>query len=148
MGLFDFLKQAGKDLGAQETANEREKAAALQRQIEILGLKVEGLTVEFDDGVATVRGSTPTQEEKEKIVLTLGNIQGVSQVDDRLTVGKPEAEAVFYTVQPGDSLSKIAKRHYGNAMKYPAIFEANRPMLTDPDKIYPGQVLRIPPLKG
>ena len=148
MGLFDFLKDAGKNLGQQEAANEREKAAALARQITILGLKVENLQVTFDDGVATVRGSTPTQEEKEKVVLTLGNIQGVVRVDDQLKVTSPGAEAAFYTVQAGDSLSKIAKRHYGDANKYPMIFEANRPMLTDPNKIYPGQVLRIPPLKG
>jgi nucleoid-associated protein YgaU len=50
-------------------------------------------------------------------------------------------------VQRGDTLSKLAKAHYGDAMKYPLIFEANKPMLADPDKIYPGQVLRIPPLQ-
>ena len=58
-----------------------------------------------------------------------------------------EAEmAKFHTVESGDTLGKIAKIFYGNAMKYPVIFEANKPMLTHPDKIYPGQVLRIPPL--
>ena len=56
------------------------------------------------------------------------------------------AMAQFHTVVSGDSLSKIAKEFYGDAMKYPVIFEANKPMLTHPDKIYPGQVLRIPPL--
>jgi nucleoid-associated protein YgaU len=50
-----------------------------------------------------------------------------------------------YTVEKGDTLSGIAKKMYGNANKYPQIFEANKPMLKDPDKIYPGQVLRIPP---
>ena len=58
---------------------------------------------------------------------------------------RPEPAATFYTVVSGDSLSKIAKKHYGDASKYPVIFDANRPMLKDPDKIYPGQVLRIPP---
>jgi nucleoid-associated protein YgaU len=67
-------------------------------------------------------------------------------VQDDLQVVSPAQQAVFYTVQRGDTLSKIAKAHYGDAMKYPVIFEANRPMLTDPDKIYPGQALRIPPL--
>ena len=57
-----------------------------------------------------------------------------------------EPEAVFHTVVSGDTLSKIAKKVYGNAMKYPVIFEANKPMLSHPDKIYPGQVLRIPAL--
>ena len=148
MGLFDFLKDAGEDLEAQETAREREKAASLARQIMILELKVENLEVGFDDGVVTVRGTTPSQEEREKIVLTLGNVRGVAQVDDQLTVEKPQAEAVFYTVKSGDTLSGIAKQHYGNAGKYPVIFEANRPMLKDPNRIYPGQVLRIPPLEG
>jgi nucleoid-associated protein YgaU len=63
-----------------------------------------------------------------------------------MTVDEERNQATFYTVQKGDSLSKIAKEHYGDAMKYPAIFEANKPMLADPDKIYPGQVLRLPEL--
>jgi nucleoid-associated protein YgaU len=52
----------------------------------------------------------------------------------------------FYTVKSGDTLSAIAKRYYGDANRYSAIFEANKPMLTDPDKIYPGQTRRIPRL--
>ena len=68
----------------------------------------------------------------------------VGEVDDQMEVENKEPEAQFHTVEKGDSLSKIAKKYYGNAMKYPVIFEANKPMLTDPDKIYPGQVLRIP----
>ena len=75
----------------------------------------------------------------------MGNVAGVAQVDDRIVVEAPEPEATFYTVVGGDTLSKIAKEHYGDAMKYPVIFEANKPMLTDPNKIYVGQVLRIPP---
>lgn len=146
MGLFDFLKDAGEDLGRQEAEDERKKAASLTRQIEILGLQVEDLQVGFDDGVVTIRGNTPSQEEREKLVLTLGNIQGVARVDDQLVVEKPEPAAVIYTVQSGDSLSAIAKKHYGDARKYTVIFEANRPMLKDPNKIYPGQALRIPPI--
>jgi nucleoid-associated protein YgaU len=151
--LFDFLKESGEDLGRQqeeavELKSNQEKAAAMARQIEILGLKVEDLKVAFDDGVVTVNGNAPSQEEREKVILLLGNIQGVARVDDRLTVEKSQPEAALYTVQAGDSLSQIAKAHYGDAMKYPVIFEANRPMLKDPDKIYPGQVLRIPPLEG
>ena len=80
-------------------------------------------------------------------MLLVGNTRGVSRVDDRILVEKPEPEAQMYTVVSGDSLSKIAKKFYGDAMKYPAIFDANKPMLKDPDKIYPGQVLRIPELK-
>jgi nucleoid-associated protein YgaU len=129
-----------------EAQAEAAKAAALKRQVELHGLAVEELSIEFDDGVASVSGKTASQAEREKVVLTVGNVEGVAQVDDRIEVVKPEPEAVYYTVVPGDTLSKIAETHYGNAMKYPVIFEANRPMLKDPDKIYPGQVLRIPPL--
>jgi nucleoid-associated protein YgaU len=92
------------------------------------------------------------QAVREKIVLAVGNTTGISKVDDRLQVvvekaAAPKApEAKYYTVVKGDSLSKIAKAQYGDAMKYPVIFEANKPMLKDPDKIYPGQVLRIPPI--
>jgi nucleoid-associated protein YgaU len=111
-------------------------------------MHVEDLQVQFRDGVAVLQGKTDSQAEREKVVLMVGNTQGVAQVDDRLVVEKPEPEAVMYTVQSGDSLSKIAKQQYGNAMKYMVIFEANRPMLENPDLIYPGQVLRIPPLEG
>ena len=78
--------------------------------------------------------------------MVVGNTEGIATVDDRMTVEIPEPEAQFHTVVKGDYLSKIAKKYYGDAMKYPIIFEANKPMLTDPDKIYPGQVLRIPAL--
>lgn len=152
MGLFDFMKEAGEDLGHQQKAVELErnqdKADALANQVQILGLKVDDLQVTYDDGIVSVHGSTPSQQEREKVILVLGNTQGVARVDDKLTVEVPEPEATLYTVKPGDSLSAIAKTHYGDAMKYPAIFEANQPMLKDPNKIYPGQVLRIPPLKG
>ena len=110
-----------------------------------LGLDVEGLDIGVSAGRAPVRGSDSSQADREKIVLAIGNVEGVAQVEDLMEVDDSEPEAQFYTVQAGDSLSKIAKQFYGNAMKYPVIFEANKPMLTNPDKIYPGQVLRIPP---
>ena len=151
MGLFDFVRDAGRKLGLgrgeeKEAAAEAEKATALKKLIVDLGLEVENLMVTFDDGVATVSGTASSREEAEKVVLALGNTQGVSQVDDRMTHEDPTPESVFYTVVPGDSLSKISLAHYGDAMKYMVIFEANKPMLTDPDLIYPGQVLRIPAL--
>jgi nucleoid-associated protein YgaU len=147
--MFDFVKDAGERIfgrGKKEAENNAAKSTALAGQVKALGLKVEDFTVAYDDGVATLTGTTPSQAEKEKVVLVVGNTQGVSRVDDQMVVEVPEPEAVLYTVKSGDSLSRIAKAHYGNAMKYPVIFEANKPMLTDPDKIYPGQVLRIPPL--
>lgn len=163
MGLFDFVKDAGASIfggkaeeavkpaapaedPAVRAAANQEAANALAVQIRHLGFRVNELQVQFNAGVATVHGTVGSQREKEIVVLTVGNTKGVAQVDDRMVVEAPEPEAVMYTVKSGDTLSAIAKAHYGNAMKYPQIFEANKPMLTDPDKIYPGQVLRIPPL--
>jgi nucleoid-associated protein YgaU len=87
----------------------------------------------------------PDQATREKIVLCCGNVAGVQAVKDMMSVDRSEPEATFYTVVPGDTLSKIAKQFYGDANKYPAIFEANKPMLKSPDRFYPGQNLRIPP---
>ena len=94
----------------------------------------------------TLQGTASSAEQHEKIILAVGNVRGVSQVDDQMTLEGDAPDPVFYTVERGDTLSGIAKTHYGNAMKYMVIFEANRPLLDDPDRIYPGQVLRIPPL--
>jgi nucleoid-associated protein YgaU len=147
MGLIDFVVNAGAKLfgkGKEEAAEE--KASALTNFINQMGLEVEDLRVEVEKQLARVFGRTPSQEVREKVILAVGNTDGIAQVEDNLEVSSPEPEAVYYTVVSGDTLSKIAKNHYGDAMKYPAIFDANKPMLTDPDKIYPGQVLRIPPL--
>ena len=156
MGLISFMKDAGEKLFGKSKATlaaESQESAAQKAQKESqilsfvkgLGLEVQDLSVAVDGDVAVVAGTAKSQSEKEKVVLAVGNINGIGTVDDRLTVKVPEPEAVYYTVQKGDSLSKIAKQHYGNAMKYPVIFEANKPMLKNPDLIYPGQVLRIPP---
>jgi nucleoid-associated protein YgaU len=102
-----------------------------------MNVVVEGDTVK-------VTGSAASQEEKEKIVLALGNVAGVAKVEEKIDVSGDGSQSTFYTVKSGDTLSAIAKAHYGDANKYMTIFEANKPMLTHPDKIYPGQVLRIP----
>jgi nucleoid-associated protein YgaU len=162
MGLFSFLKDTGAKLFGHKHAEaavagaaapdaatlKLQKEAALVDAVKVLGLQVSELSVEFDDATdtATVYGNAETQSEKEKAILAIGNVEGVSSVDDRMSVNTPEPEATFYQVQKGDSLSKIAIEVYGDWHKYPLIFEANKPMLTDPDLIYPGQVLRIPPL--
>ena len=150
MGIFDFVKSAGaklkKDDGPDEAFLERRKGNELMQHVIALGFEVDKFRVDFDDGVATVKGKVSDQSTREKVVLAIGNTQGVAKVDDRLEVVQPAPEATMYTVKSGDTLGKIAKAHYGNAAKYPMIFEANRPLLSDPNKIYPGQVLRIPPL--
>lgn len=166
MGLIDFIKNAGKKLRldddddkpqaqakpAQQAPtpqqvqdlNDRKRAAATVRLIEGMGFHVDELGVRVDGHKATLTGTVDTQEMREKIVLMVGNVDGIGQVDDQIKVSKPEPEATFYEVKSGDTLSKIAKHHYGDANKYHQIFEANRPMLKDPDEIYPGQKLRIP----
>jgi len=144
MGMFDFLKNVGASIfgGGKNEAEEIEKLLTTD-----LGDRIEDLKVEFDDGIVTLSGSCDSHATKEKAVLLSGNIKGVESVnDENLTAPEPEEETEFYTVKSGDSLSKIAKRYYGNAMKYPEIFEANREVIKDPNLIYPGQVLRIPKL--
>jgi len=150
MGIFDSVKDAGERLfGGKEARAEakQESEEALINQVRQMGLKVDDLSIDFNDGVALIRGSAASQEEREKVVLLVGNTKGVGQVDDQMTVRMQTAEALLYTVESGDTLSKIAREQYGSAGKYMAIFDANKPMLKDPNKIYPGQVLRIPPLK-
>ena len=129
---------------------DEQMAEALATVIDSLGLEVDNLDIKVKDDAVTVKGTASTHAEKEKIILALGNVAGIATVDDQMDIElvsrDVSANSVFYTVEKGDSLSKIAKQHYGNSGKYHAIFEANKPMLEHPDKIYPGQVLRIPPL--
>ena len=149
MGLFSFIKNAGaKVFGIGKTTAEEatDKAYALADAVEKLGFEVRDMNVEVEGDTAIVWGEADSQETREKVVLVLGNTEGIANVDDRMTVAIEEPQAQFHTVVSGDSLSKIAKNYYGDAMKYPVIFEANKPMLKSPDLIYPGQVLRIPAL--
>jgi nucleoid-associated protein YgaU len=119
---------------------------AIEQYIATQNLSAKGLKVAYDGASSsvTVSGEAPDQATKEKIVLCCGNVHGVAQVTDQLTVPSTGAESKYVTVKSGDTLSKIAKDAYGNANDYMRIFEANKPMLNSPDKIYPGQVLRIP----
>ncbi len=152
MGLFSFIKNAGaKVFGIGKTTEEEaaEAATNLKNAVNALGFEVADLNVTVDGETATIYGEADSQETREKVVLVVGNTEGIGSVDDRMTVAEVEIEvplAQFHTVESGDTLGKIAKTYYGNAMKYPVIFEANKPMLSHPDKIYPGQVLRIPNL--
>ncbi len=166
MGLMSFMKEAGEKLFGRGEAKAAQVAvaaaptpeavAALSKAagdaivgyINAQGLPGSSLDVGFDANTSTVTvsGSVDDQGTKEKILLCCGNVAGVAAVNDMLTVSAPAPEAKFHVVVSGDNLSKIAKAYYGDANKYPVIFEANKPMLTHPDKIYPGQALRIPPL--
>ena len=166
MGLMDFVKEAGEKLfghGQAQAAIAAAKTApgddakvqaansaaadAINDYVKSQNLSATALTITFDSATSTasVFGVAADQATKEKIALCCGNVAGVAKVTNMMSVDQSAPEATYYTVVAGDTLSKIAKASYGDANKYPTIFEANRPMLSDPNKIYPGQVLRIPP---
>ncbi|MGH6624690.1 MAG: peptidoglycan-binding protein LysM [Burkholderiaceae bacterium] len=158
MSLISFFKEAGEKLFGKAQAApaaadpavvaeaNRAAATAIENYVNTFKFEVTALTITFDGatGVAKVFGVAKDQATKEKVILTAGNVHGVAGVDDNMTVDLSEPPAQFYTVVSGDTLSKIAKQFYGNANAYMKIFEANKPMLSHPDKIYPGQNLRIP----
>ena len=162
MGLFSFIKDAGAKIFGIGKTEEQEAAENLAKAVELanlkaqnlgkiittLGFNVSDLNITVEGDTATIYGEAENQATRERVILAVGNNVGIASVDDRMTTAIQEPEAKFYTVQKGDSLSKIAKEYYGNAMKYPEIFDANKPMLKDVNKIYPGQVLRIPNLEA
>ncbi len=146
MGLLDFLKDKGKDLFG---GNEDNAAENIKKEVErALGSNVSNLGVQYSDGKVRLSGSAKSQAAKEKATLIAGNVKGVASVDDDALKVAGEAVAApassFYTIQSGDTLSKIAAEKLGSASDYTKIFEANREVIEDPDKIYPGQVIRIP----
>lgn len=150
MGLFSFVGDIGNKIFGSGDDDAAEKIKA---NIEENNPGVDGLAVTFDDGTACLSGSCTSNEAKEKAILIAGNMAGVSAVDaDGITVARNEAEAavaeaaepLFYTIESGDTLSKLAAKFLGDAMRYPEIFEANREVIQDPDKIFVGQVIRIP----
>jgi nucleoid-associated protein YgaU len=145
MALLDFVRDAGKEILKRATGGSPSDTEDLVKSVHDLGLSIENLDVRVDGDTAVVSGKASSQAEREKLILAVGNTKGIAHVDDRVQVEKPAPQSTYYEVKKGDTLSKIAKQHYGDAKQYTQIFEANRPMLKDPDLIYPGQVLRIPP---
>jgi nucleoid-associated protein YgaU len=158
MGLLSFFKDAGEKLlghkpaevAAAPNVDELQNAAAdaIKTYVGTQGIDTGGLTIAFDAASSTVTasGEAPDQVTREKIILCCGNVKDVAGVNDNLTVAEPADESQWYTVVSGDNLSKISKQYYGDPNKYQTIFEANQPMLKSVDLIYPGQMLRIPPL--
>jgi nucleoid-associated protein YgaU len=145
-GMIPFVKAAGRGLGKMFGGKEAEDT--LKKEVESYDLDTDGIDISVDDdGVVTVKGDAVSQEMKEKIILAVGNVEGVGGVKDEVSTKVTGRESRFHTVVSGDTLSAISKTYYGTWKLYPEIFEANKPMLSDPDKIYPGQVLRIPDLK-
>lgn len=167
MGFFDFVKSAGKKLGFGD--DDAENAKELKKELDSHGLGTEAVEIEVKGDTVIVKGAVKDQSIFEKAVVAVGNTLGISKVEaSELKVGIPEglsldggidinaiiaqatppAEPKFHTVEKGDTLWAISEKVYGNGSKYQAIFEANTPMLTHPDKIYPGQVLRIPDIEA
>ena len=168
MGMFSFIKEAGQKLfgtaevekaavaaaanpAAQPTLDElnSKAAAGITSYIKSQNLGLSGLFVMFDGatGTVTVQGDAPDQAAVEKVTLCCGNVGGVQAEENMLVAAEPADESEYHDVVRGDTLSAIAKTYYGDASQYPRIFEANKPMLSHPDKIYPGQKLRIPPME-
>lgn len=146
MGLFTFIKDVGEKIFGGGDA----KAEELKKSLDAHGLNTKDVQVHVEGDHVVLKGKVPDQATLEKTILAVGNNAGVSGVKtDDVVVEAPSDESVFYTVKSGDTLWKIAEMEYGkgHGKDYMLIFDANKPMLKDPDKIYPGQVLRIPPLK-
>ena len=172
MGVFDFVRNAGAKIGIGKSTDEiaaeeqeaRDAAAAeagakrnaakradarksteLEKYVRDMGLEVSALDIRYDDGTAFIDGEAADAATKERVILAVGNCEGIEKVDESLTVAQDDdSESEMYVVQKGDTLWAIATATYGDGNRYPEIFEANKPMLTDPDLIFPGQVLRIP----
>jgi nucleoid-associated protein YgaU len=154
MSVFSFVS----DIGHKVFGGNDDPAAAIKQAIEADNPGVENLEVTFENGFVTLGGSAATAEAVEKAVLIAGNVKGVGRVVSNIALpadgtggslvgddGQPVAgSAAFYTIKSGDTLSAIAQQHYGDAAEYPKIFAANREVIKDPDKIFVGQVIRLP----
>lgn len=148
MALFDFFKRdKGKEV-FDENADAQKRAQAIRNEIQRLGLPGD-INVDVQGGKVKITGDVPDEATRQKLMMIVGNIKYVEAVDDSgISGGQQTQQPKVYEVQSGDTLSDIAKKHYGDANAYQKIFEANRPMLKDPDSIYPGQVLVIPEQTG
>ncbi|GLK65315.1 MULTISPECIES: peptidoglycan-binding protein LysM [Paracoccus] len=160
MAIWDFVKDAGKSLfGSEAEAQEApsqpaqsdtdRKVAALKAELASLGLTARDVHLTLRGDTVVISGKARDQETLEKLILAVGNIKGIARVElaegaGTETPAPQAAKPVFHTVQKGETLSAIAQKYLGKANRYNEIFEANRPMLSHPDKIYPGQTLRIP----
>jgi nucleoid-associated protein YgaU len=157
MGIFKFVRDAGQTL-SRAVGLGKADIDDLTKALSDNGIVISNLTLSIDKYAASIGGVARSQAEREKAVLVIGNTKGIDEVHSTLTLPPPpvvqataappppEPESRFHTVEKGDTLWKISEEMYGNGSKYQVIFEANTPMLKHPDKIYPGQVLRVPPL--
>jgi len=145
MGLLDFAK----DVGRQLFDTDAEAADNIRQHLDIKLSGIKNLEVEFDDGVATLCGECINEATRNNAILIAGNVKGVERiVADDLTFPEPVEEEKekfdVYEIVSGDTLGAIAKRFYGKASLYTRIHEANKELIPDPNKIYPGQKIKIP----
>jgi nucleoid-associated protein YgaU len=144
--ILQSVKDAGIEVAKKQGGDV--EADAIKKEFEKLGLNADNVETEVDGDTVKLKGDVEDKTALEQILIAAGNVNGVSKVDvtDLLSNDGQTPDSDFHTVVRGDTLSGIAKKYYGDAMKYPQIFEANKPMLKDPNLIYPGQKLRIPKL--
>lgn len=142
MGLIDFIKEAGERLS--EAGDDALLAKRIGERIQNHGIHIEDLRVDVHGEKVSLMGTPESREDREKALLVAGNVRGISKVSDDMAISEGELESEYHTVVRGDTLSGISRKFYGDPDRYKKIFEANRPMLQDPDRIFPGQVLRIP----
>ncbi|WP_296402598.1 peptidoglycan-binding protein LysM [Psychrobacter sp.] len=171
MGIFSFAKDIGDKIFNHDDAKKEQESHAnaapahtstpapastepsaqsvanlLLKRVQQQNLNISNLSVKYNatTDTAEISGNAETQADREKAIITVGNVQYVAKVIDNIDIKQDAPESTMYTVKSGDTLSKISQEVYGSANEYNKIFEANQPMLSSPDKIYPGQVLRIP----
>ncbi|GJH42404.1 peptidoglycan-binding protein LysM [Pasteurella canis] len=144
MGLFDFVGEIGRKLFSKK----EDAADAVVQHIKEDNPGIEDVVVKVEDGVAIIEGTAESASALEKVILMAGNVAGITEVKvDNVTIKNGESlasEEEFYVIQKGDTLWKIAEKTYGNATKYTAIVEANKEVIKDADKIFPGQKIRLP----
>ena len=128
MGLFDFAK----DMGKKIFGNDDDPAEKIKQSIEASNPGITDLGVAYNEGAVDLSGKADSAEAVEKAVLLAGNVKGVTEVKiDNMDAPTPAPDVDYYTIVSGDSLSKIAKNFYGNAMDYPKLFDANREVIKD-----------------
>jgi phage tail protein X len=161
MDLFGFVKDVGRRLFNKD----EEAAGKIKEHILASNPGVEDLEVSFERGIVGLKGRCTRPDAFQKCILMAGNVQGVIDVyatgltpfvaprPEAVPVGGPhqhahvtpvESREEYYVIERGDTLSHIAQRYYGKASSWPRLFEANREVIQDPDKIFPGQKIRVP----
>lgn len=166
MARFKFISDAGIQLpeirqkGAH-TANKTRKeedendtnvntsaADRLAQQAYEIGLEVTDLRIQVEGEIVYLSGSVEDQERREKLILLVGNVQGISEVNEKVILEKEGEEAHFHTVTIEDNLKIIAEKYLESGNRAADIIKANSPFLKQEADVYPGMVIRIPQIKS